>query len=339
MIYGGDYLAGCKFQKAMLRAHKPGFCAGIFLRTFGDARKTVRAMAQSGKFSEILVHVAPFDKTHEYKISKYKKQLMLDAKWLQGVASENTNTKILLSPFCEHNWSRAVMQPLFMDLESVAPACLMVNTIWKGQVVPGTITELHLANSKKLPAKPNGEYIISFDGFGGDGSGNSPDCDVQAIINKYSDARQIRIWNFRFNGKFAWDDKTAIENRKNWPSEEYIRGHLALLKQREGSIAPDSMLYKNFAEDSPTDPKANKAMVILPVDLDQVKVFDSNGKIIDFMRRMKPDFNGKPKGARYYSSRYASQLGDLAEKSSGSRKIKIHNSPYFDADLRGNYFR
>lgn len=347
MIRGHDYLGAKHFERAMLRAHPAGQCAGIFLRTFGDARGTLKKMAQRGKFSEIVVHLAPFDSSHKYEPRKYLPQAYADASFCEGVAKQFPSTKILISIFCEHNHPARVMSPIFAELKRRAPNCLMVNSIWRGEVIAGIITEIHLENSKPK-RKPSGEYIVSFDGFGGDGSGDFTDADVDTICARYPDARQIRAWNFRYNGKFGHKDKTPVDKRKHWPDENYIRGHTEILLPRTSVPSwPKNALLKPFADDHGQGGKDNKLMVILPEKANEVEIVDSSGKVIDKPRRLTPDHTGDPKGARYYSPRYAYQIADIARKNTGSDLVtvrvkvgsKYKHYPATDAGKRSNLFR
>lgn len=336
MIFGADYLGGKHYKRAIMRTHPSGWAAGIFLRTFGNATGLVEKMAKSGKFSEIVVHLAPFDRTHAYEFSKYVPQAKKDAKEMESLARKYPNTIIMLSPFCEHNHSRSKMKPLFEELQKIAPSCVMVNSIWKGQEVPGIITEIHLENSK-LKKKPTGEYTVSFDGFGGDGSGDFTDTNIEKILINYSDARHIRLWNFRYNGKFGHGDKTPIEKRTAWPDESYLRGHNAMMKKREGTLTySNNALYKPFADDHNQGGKDNKAMVIAKKSSETLTVRDSKGNRIDTLRRLRPDHED---GARYYSSKYAYQIADAAQKNTGSRLIKVDDLPLTDGDLRSGKFR
>lgn len=340
MIYGVDYLGGNHYQRALMNTHPAGWCAGIFLNTFGKARDTVEAMAKSRKFSEIVVHLAPFDNDHLYPIRKLQPQLEKDSAWLEGLAKACPWTIFLISPFCEHNHRAKEMRPLFVRLDQLAPSCLFVNSIWKGEEVNGTITEIHLTNSR-LPRKPRNEYIITFDGFGGDGSGDFPDTNIEKVLNAYPDARQIRLWNFRYNGKFGHKDTASVSDRKNWPNESYLRGHNAMMKKREGALSwPSNALYKPFADDHGAGGKDNKAMCILPRGKNSVKVLARNGVLIDIMKTLGlPPSDTNPKGPRFYSSLYAYQLADKAEKVSGSRQIQIDGMPLTDGDLRSGLFR
>lgn len=338
--FGADNLGGKHYPKAAVKAAKKGDVTGIFLRTFGDARQTVLAWAKSGKFSEIVVHLAPFDNSHTYPIKKLQKQVLADAKWIQkNVVAVAKDTKILISPFCEHNHKARDSIPLFDKVRKAAPGALMVNSIWKGDEIPGTITEIHIPSSKQLPNKPKNQYTVSFDGFGGDGSGDFTDANLAPIFSKYSDARHIRFWNFRFNGKFGHKDTTPISQRKHWPDVKYIKGHRAQMKHRAGAITwPNNSLYKPFADDHGAAPptKDNKAMVILPVKKSSVIVRDSNGKQIGKMNRYLPDHSGDPQGARYYAPVMAFELADAAKKSSGSELIEIDGMPPTDGYLRSN---
>jgi hypothetical protein len=349
---GGDYLGGMQYEKEMLAGHPAGQVGGIFYRTFKPARgkrpeDTLSAMCRSGKFSEIVVHLAPFDNSHRYPVSKLLPQVLRDAEVLQRIFAQCPGTRLMLSPFCEHNHPAAVMRLVFQDLRKAAPTALLVNSIWKGQEVPETITEVHLVDSKHLPPIPKNEYTVSADGFGGDGSGDLPDADIPKLLGRYSTARHFRWWNFRNNCKFGHKDTTPIDQRKSCPSVEYIRGHAAMMKQREGAVTWTKGLYKPFADDHGTGGKDNKAMAIMPpfggATPNSVDVLDSKGKVIDTMSRFMPDHTGEPKGPRYYSKNYAYQIGNLAAKGTGSRLIRIRSGrnvmPATDADLRSHRFR
>lgn len=335
-LYGVDYLAGVKYEKTMLATHPSGWAGGIFYWTFGNAKQTIRKMVKSKKFSEIVIHLVAFDNTHAYPIDKCLPIALSAARELEVIAKNNPSVSLMLSPFCEHNHSKKDMMPVFAQLRAVAPSCRMVNSIWKGQEVPETITEIHLENSKLKRRPRNDIYTVSFDGFGGDGSGDFTDTNIQKILDFYHDAKHIRLWNFRYNGKYGHKDTTPVNQRKNWPDEHYMKGHNAMMKKREGSVTySGKALYKPFADDHGQGGKDNKAMCILPVKSPTVEVRDSKGKVIDIMKRVLPDHE---RGARYYSGKYAYQLADIAEYNTGSTLIKIANQPLTDADLRSSDF-
>jgi len=335
-IFGCDYLGGKHFQKAMIQNHPAGWSAGIFLRTFGDARKTVEAMVKSEKFSHIVVHLAPFDNSHKYPISKLKPQLKKDLKWINDLPFT-----VWPSFFCEHNHSSKVISDLYEELHNIAPMRKYVNSIWKGGESGNMITEVHIPSSKQLPKKPKQPYLISFDGFGGDGSGNFTDTDIETILNKYSDAISIRWWDFKCNGKMRWDDKTPVSQRKYWPDKHYLLTRHQMMKQREGVVSwPKTALYKPSSDyHIGGSNKDGKAMVILPVKKASVQVRDSAGNVIDQMQRFQPDFEGPPKGARYYSQKYSYQIADAARAKTGSSLIKIDDMPATDGNLRSGLFR
>ena len=347
MKYGADYLGGVKFGKQMLEAHPPGGVGGIFYTTFGHARSTLKKMCQSGKFSEIVVHLAPFENSHKYPIAKLLPNLRVWAAEVEAIAKANGGTVILLSPFCEHNHPARDMKPVFEELKRIAPSCEMLNSILDGERVPGTITEIHLPNSKELPKKPRGDYTVSFDGFGGDGTGNYPDTNIQAILSKYGDARHIRCWNFRFNGKTGWKDKTPLDKRVSWPSREYIVQMLSAMRERGGRVTfPNDMLYKAVADDhsgAQASWKDCKALIIFKGEKDTADVLDSKGNVIDVMRRVTPDFVGPPKGRRYYSKLYAYQIAEKARAKTGSSLVRFKSgnivTPFTDACLRSNLFK
>ena len=354
MILGADALGAVFYAKALLRAHTPGFCVGIFYRTFVNKsvppKKLVRLLVESKKVSELVIHLAPFDRSHTYPIDRLQKQILTDAKELEAFA--NNGTKILLSPFCEHNHSAKNISPFLDQLRAVAPSCEVVNSIWKGEEVPNTITEIHLERGTK-PRPKNKQYIVSFDGFGGDGRGDFTDCDIDHFLNYYKDARQIRFWNFRCNGKFGHKDTAPVDSRKHWPSVEWLRGHYEIVKGREGAASwPYNALLKPFGDDHGEGGKDNKLLFILPEEASSIEVLNSLGTVIDRPMRFYPNHSGTPKGARYYSNFYACQVGDKAEQSTKSRLVSVrvrlgrkNGKPFYkhypltDVDLRSGLYR
>jgi hypothetical protein len=343
MKLGQDALGVFHYKKAFIQAFQTGDCMGLMLRTFGDARNVLKSILTKCKISQLVIHLAPFDYDHVYPIKKLKKQIILDAKFIEKLAKKYPNTLFMISPFCEHNHKKNVMAPLFADLRRVAPSCWFVNSIWKGEEVAGTVTEIHIPKSKNLPKRPQNQfYTVALDGLGGDGSGDSPDIDMSKVLEKYSDAMHLRVWNFRHNGKFGHKDETPINKRNCWPSVHYLKGHRALLEPRQGSLTwSQNSLYKPFSDDhgGGAASKDNKAMCILQLDKETVKVFDSKGIHIATMNRVRPNHMGTPKGARYYADVYAYQIAEIAIKNTGNALIRIDDMPLTDGRLRSGLFR
>jgi len=338
-VLGVDYLAGKRYETAMIQAHPEQWAGGIFLRTFGNARGTLERMAASGKFSSILVHTEPFDPSHRYNIEERRDRVLIDFEFLQEIAEKYPLTKIYGSPFCEHDHPREKIEPFLLDLRVRFPNVEPVNSILRGAVVPGIITEIHLENSKPR-APPPGDYMVSFDGFGGKGTGDFPDANICSILKRYSDSKQIRLWNFRFNGKFGHLDKAPVSDRRHFPDTRYITAHTRMMKQREGSISwPKTALYKPMADDHGTGGKDNKLVVIIRSDKRHIYVRDSRGRRVDILRRVRPDHKTAPKGARYYSSKYAYQIADIAKRRTGSALVKVENLPLTDGYLRSGLFK
>lgn len=348
---GGCVLGANQYRQAAIRAANQGEVAAIFLRTFGYAMPTLKAMMASGKFSEIMVHTAPFDYSHRYPIDSLMVQVLEDARDLEALQKKYPGTTIIISPFCEHNHARSVMKPVLDAVRAAAPSCLVANSIWKGDIVPGYMTDIHIPNARNLPRAPRGEFTISFDGVGGDGSGDFTDLDIVSILNRYRRARHIRHWNFRHNGKYGHSDPATLTERKYFPNVRYLRGHYRTLKFERAVPLwnRDDLLYKPFADDHGGDgaSKDNRAMVILPVAtvVKTVEVLDKNDRVLARMNApaVNPQHTGQPRGMRYYSSLYAYELGNLAEKSSGLRAIKFRAgafvTPLTDADLRSGRFK
>lgn len=346
MKFGVDYLAAVKYINTILKTHPTGWAAGVMLRTFGNARSVIQKFADSKKFvgSDIVVHLAPFDYSHRYPIKSNRAQVLADAEWIQKLAEDYTDRTFMLSPFCEHNHPSSRMEPFLNQIRETAPSCLLVNSIWKGDAIPDYITELHVVNSKPMRL-PSGQVTIAFDGFGGDGSGDFPDADVPTMLKRFSGARHVRLWNFRYNGKFGHKDKSDIKNRKSWPGEHYMRGHNAMMKLfRAAPTLPPDRLLKPFADDHGGGPetKDNKMMCIMPQSAvggaKKLDVFDSENNKVDTMTRFDPPHPNDPPGPRFYSKKSAYQVGNLAEKNTGQRTITILNK-VTDPDLRSGKFK
>jgi len=347
MKLGFDGLFANEYTNDYIKAAYPGDVFGYFMRTNGDGRKSFKRIVSSRKFSEGVTHLAPFDRNHRYELKKYLPQVYKDAAFCEEQAKANPGTIVMISPFCEHNHNRGTMQPVFAELKRIAPSCLLVNSIWKGEEVPGTITEIHIEAVEKMPPVPKNEYVIAFDGFGGDKRYPYAmvDCNMAKVLAKYSTARHARAWGARANLKWdAIEDTTAIGKRNKKPSVQYMRGYRNTLRTRTGAISySDKNLLKTFADDhgakEPT--KDNRLMVIIgeaKAGEKAADVYDIKGNKIDTMARVKPDHTGKPKGRRYYSKKYATEVAEKAVKNTGSPLIQIRSGevklPYTDGFLR-----
>lgn len=358
--YGSDFLGGAFFVDEAIKGSTKGDVFGIMPETFKGKKKNgwiaVEAFLKSKKFSEGVVHITPFDRSHKYPIESLKPLLKKNALKLEALSKKYPNTQLLLSPFCEHTHSRQNMDQLFRWLRSYTSLPFVNSIIGAGQTVPGIITEIHIESSKTLPKIPTGEYVVSFDGFGGNPKhpGDFADADIPSILIKYMTARHIRAWDARYNGKYSPlppkpNEPPVPEPNKRtfWPSVEYIKGKRATLRQREGNVTyPPSILFKTFADDHGAKPptKDNKALVIIPNGGEnEATVFDSKGNKIDSMKRYKPDHTNDPKGRRYYSKLYAYQIADKAVKNTGSSLITIKSGsvtlPLTDGYLRSGKFK
>lgn len=342
MKYGCDLLGAAKYPRESLLAQRRGDCGGIFLHTFGPAHDLVERWCKSSKFSEIVIHIAPFAKS--YSVPRLRPLVLKESRWLNSLAVKY-GTTIMISPFCESPNSAATMKPLFDDIRKVAPDCLLVHSIHGGgQEVNGTITEIHIEKSSALPRIPKNEFTVSFDGCGSVGTGDMPDLDIDSIIARYSKARHIRAWNFQFNGKFGNKDTRPIYKRDDWPSVQYIKQTRSLLEPRDGAVTwPNTMLLKPQADDhdeADEQSKDNRLMCILPnVNKESVRVLDTKGNVIDTMRRYRPDHSGDPKGPRYYSKKYAFQVAEIALKNTGSYQGRVETSPFTDLRKRSGRFK
>lgn len=355
-IIGIDALAGVHYPRAVLNGTDKGQIVCIFLRTFNivdNVKYVITQWAKSNKFSMIIVHTAKFDTTHAYKITDAQlKELYQDASWLHKLSSQ-TKTKIGISPFCEHNHFRKVMEPIFNRLEEIAPNCTLVNSIWKGEEIPNTLTDIHIEKRSRLPKIPKNEFTVSFDGFGGDKNDpkrvNFTDTDVQSIIEHYEKSgrlHSVRAWNFRCNGKYSHLDVTPIGKRKMFPDKHCIRGYIYTLSKREGGEWLKDKLYKTFADDHGVDlskpvnrSKDLKILFILPIDDATIEIKTKDGKRVATANKHPDAHTGTPKGNRYYLSMYMSQLADIVYKHSKSYLIQIKDYPLIDCRLRSGLFK
>lgn len=353
MRIGGDFLGGAFFEKEALRASKPGDVFGIMPETFkgkrGNGWTTVDAFGKSKKFFEGVVYITPFDGSHKYPINKLKPLIRKNVLKMEALANKYPHQIWMISFFCENNHPRSAMEPLYREMKALAPSCLFVNSILKGQEVPGMITEIHLESSKTLPREPSLEYVVSFDGFGGNKShpGDFPDANIESILKKYPRARHVRYWNARCNGKFSptQENPGLPNNRKHWPDVNYLKGHRETLTPRQGSLTwSGKELLKTFADDHAQGGKDNKLMVILPRGKGTVEIIDSKGNVIDKLTTMGlPPHTGDPKGPRFYSKRYAVEVAEIAIKNTGSRVVKVRCGrdiyPLTDVMLRSGKFK
>jgi len=347
MRIGGDFPGAAYYQKAAVQASEPGDCFGIMPETFGvkgTGWDTVEAFGRCGKFFEGVVHITPFDGTHRYPIKQLLPLIRKNVIRMERIANKYPNTIWMISIFCEHNHPRSRMEPLYRRMKELAPSCLFVNSIWQGEEVAGMLTEIHLESPNKLPRVPRLEYLVSYDGFGGDGKCNYTDADHTEILNKYASARHIRYWGARCNGKFKPNQPKppTPNNRTYWPDVHYLKGHRVMLTGRQGGLTwQGNALLKPFAEDHGEGGKDNKLMFILPRGGDSIEVIDMAGNVID-----RPTTMGllpHPDGPRYYSKLYAYQVGEIAVRNTASRLVLVRCGkdvyPLTDVVLRSGKFR
>lgn len=349
---GGDFLGGAFYIKEAIQASNPGDVCGIMPETFKNKGgwKAVEEFGKCKKFSEIVVHLTPFDGSHRYPIKQLKPLIKKNVLKMEELAKKYPGTIWMISFFCEHRHKRSNLEPLYREMKPYAPSCVFVNAfISGGEEVPGMISEIHLESSKTLPREPKLEYVVAFDGFGGNKNypGDFPDANIEKILEKYPRARHVRYWNARCNGKFSPTQSNPGEpnKRKHWPSVEYLKGHRATLLPREGLITwKNNELLKSFADDHGEGGKDNKLMIILPKGGNSVEILDSKGNVIDRPSTMGlPPHTGDPKGPRYYSRKYAYQIGEIAVKNTGSKLVRVKSRDYLtastDVTLRSGKFK
>ena len=330
-LKGQDYLGAVKFKSAMFQSNRERRPAGLMLLTFGSEKQGLsvfREMVLSNEFSHVRVHVAEFDKTHEYKISKYLPVVLKVMPKLQEVAFKNLGCPVLASPFCENKHSSARMADVFKQMLKVAPHCAPIQSSISRQWVRGQWNEAHGLYPKLPPYRP---ILLSADGIGSDPkkpSAGLVDSDAAAWV-EYHDAKVdiILAWS-NFDNLREKDENDAPKDRNNPPSaEELEMNDRLLLPKGTPPKVPNARplkkpwLWKICGDDHEDEElkRENKPVLIIPDKVSKVVIETFNGKKIIELRYGAAYKDG---GHLYRSETYHGfQIGDLANQKSGSHYV------------------
>lgn len=327
---GMDYLGGAKFCDEAIKGHPNGAATGFFIDTFGDATPCIDRFIRSGKTNTVRVHLAWSD-THQFNPSEFDR-IAKKASALEVLARKYPTARIYVSGACEHNLSEQQAKLLRAKVSARCPSCAgYVNSVWRGAQIDG-INEVH----GDKPRKPNGQYMVSFDGT------PAVDSDVTLWKQQYADALIQFLWEPRFNGRWEDNDNTPRPQRRGWPDAKFIQS-IAYLFNDRGAVGPlgKTDIYKSHSENKGNgDPRAEKPVAILGIKVPEISLMSVNGKEIA-KARYYGGFEGNR--SRYYFPAYGFELAEKARKLSGSSLTFIRankkNIGPVNAAFRAGVFR
>lgn len=285
MKYGMDFLAGNRYQRAILK--RTPEVVGMFLETFGDAIPFIRKLAKGGKM-KVFRGQGVWSDSHKFGEKEKKKAVTL-AWELNKLANEFPHIAWYYSPYCEHRLKKAEMLKVMKAVQERAYLLRLVNTPMKeGDFLPGYINETHGGDGRK----PKGDYFFSFDGH------NCVDANVEGIKEKFRDAALFFWWCSRFNGRWSTNDATPRDKRKGWADEKLIASIEALQYDKGDTKLPKGWLYKSHSENHGNgDKRAEKPVFIIPIKAKEV-VLKGGDKVLAKLKYYGPYAGG---GYRYYS--------------------------------------
>lgn len=197
-----------------------GWAIGCFdddENAFGNAIPALKFVLKSGKFPAVRIHahwsnahvIVPMEKLKK-KLPKYEK-----------LAQLFPSVKVYVSHSCEHNQVNklAVMKRIKL-IQTLAPSCIPVNSIWQGARVPNIITELH---GDITHCKEN--EIASLDG----------DDIFSVSVNRWLDDNAEAIFCFGWGTRFNLRDPNETnppppKKRTKPPTAKYIKDVVQLMK-------------------------------------------------------------------------------------------------------------
>lgn len=214
-IYGLDTLAAARYSKRAAKWALPA--AGLFFRTFGGSRRTIRRLAE--RCSHLRVQGIWHD---DHRFGRRDLRVAIKrAKVVHRISTEYPDCAFYFSPFCEHRLSKRKAERFLNKIQEAVPDLTLVNTPDpRGAFVDGFINEVHHSLERE---KPEGEYIFSFDGM------DALTADVQAFKEKYHDAKLFFLWTPRFNLKESLYDSTPRPDRKAKPRKREFEAMRSLI--------------------------------------------------------------------------------------------------------------
>ena len=319
-LFGLDYLAGAKYRKELLAAHKPGFAAGFFANTFGDVWPTIDALAKTGKCPLIRVHGVWSD-THTFGRESLNLAVR-EARKCRQYAARYPQIEFRYSPYCEHNLNEKEMLAVMHEVQQAAGPVRLVNTPWRGAILKNFINEVH--GDHPTPA---GEYFYSYDGTA------CVDSDVEMFKAKHSKADVFFFWTYQLNLKYNEKDTTPRPLRKVIPPVKLLKSLNALAGPKGECSLPKQHLFKSHAEQSDWDgdKRSSKPCFITPVKAEKLTLV-SKGKVLATLTHYGQFVDGRE---RYYASVYGYEIStEPVEIRQGKKVLGVVNPAFRQNDYR-----
>ncbi len=310
-----DYLAGANYGELILQEHPEGWGAGFILNTNkpewkkNNAWPVIEALARSGRAPLIRVH-AIWEDNHTYNSKKHDSVIEREFRKCLELANKFVGVEFQFSWMCENNMTAA--QNSLMVKRYNGSRVTLVNSIWKGAVVAGAVTEVH---GDHAPAK--GPYNYSFDGkvcF---------DANTQKLKEVHGKCLNFFFWFSQCNGRWNADSKkdpTPRNKRAAWPYAKLLDSAIYLHRNKGNTRLRGNNIWKSHADQhGPTpDDRANKPVLISPTNVKEVTLVADNGQVVG--KASNSGIFNDGSGRRLY--RFSEWGMDMAEK---ARRIQGHS--------------
>lgn len=315
MLFGVDYLAGANYGKLIVDEHPDGWAAGFILNTnkpewkISNAWPAISALCATGRCPIIRVH-AVWDDRHKYNPKIHDPIIKEEFRRCAEMRNAHPHVKFQFSWFCENNMTAAQNQKMVRELTH--PSIELVNSVYKGAVVGGCITEVHGNHS---PVR--GRYNYSFDGS------HCFDSNVQGLKKTHANADIFFFWFAQCNGRWSADpkkDPTPRNKRSAWPYPKLLDSAIYLHREPGEVSLKGNQIWKTHADQHGPKPdaRANKPVLITPHDGEYVELIASNGQVV--AKGAKGDIFNDGSGRRIF--RFSEFGFEIAEKAR-----RIQNAP------------
>ena len=310
-----DYLGGANYSELIISEHPEGWGAGFILNTNkpswkkSNAWPVIEMLARSGRCPLIKVH-AVWEDNHTYNSKKHDGVIEREFKKCLELANRFIEVEFQFSWFCENNMTAAQNQQMVKRYNG--SRVTLVNSIWKGAVVAGAVTEVH---GDHAPAR--GPYNYSFDGK------HCFDANTQKLKEVHGKCLNFFFWFSQCNGRWSADSKkdpTPRNQRKAWPYAKLLDSAIYLHRNKGETRLRGNNIWKTHADQHGPVPdnRANKPVLISPSNVREVTLVTDNGQVVGKASNAGVFNDGS--GRRLY--RFSEWGMDMAEK---ARRIQGHS--------------
>ncbi len=330
MLLGLDYLGGANYGDLITREHPEGWAAGFMLNVNDpkwpkmDCWPIIESLASSGRCPLIRVH-AVWEDNHTYSSRKHDATIEGEFLRTEAMAKRFPGVRFQFSWMCEHNMTAAQIRPIVQKYQGRGVE--LVNSIWKGQVVPGVKTEVH--GPSNVPR--GGKHNYSFDGD------HCVDMNVEAVKRKHRDADVFFFWVVQCNGRYNNKprnlpdaDNTPRNKRKAWLYEK-LMDSMIFLGTTAGDVSlKGNQIWKTHADQHGPKPdsRANKPVLISPHSGARAELVASNGQVVA-IGASAGVFNDGSRRTLYRFPEFGYELANKA--------IRIHGSPVVRIRIGGRF--